>query len=101
MCCAARHPLAWPAHGLTLWGSLTGADAPSTAAARARVAALLALGASSGAGGGEGLGGVWVALSALRLQGREAQAALEASVSGLSWLRTRQEVRRTPCGGSR
>jgi hypothetical protein len=45
-----------------------------------------------GTSGSEGLGGAWVALSALRLQCLEGQAALDAAAAGLAWLRARQEV---------
>lgn len=45
-----------------------------------------------GTSGSEGLGGAWVALSALRLQCLEGQAALDAAAAGLTWLRARQEV---------
>lgn len=47
-----------------------------------------------GTSGSKALGGAWVALSALRLQCQDAQAALDAAVGGLAWLRARQEVRR-------
>ena len=45
-----------------------------------------------GTSGSEGLGGAWVALSALRLQCLDGQPALDAAAAGLAWLRARQEV---------
>jgi hypothetical protein len=45
-----------------------------------------------GTSGSEGLGGAWVALSALRLQCLDGQTALDAAAAGLAWLRARQEV---------